>query len=131
MKVKSHAEVANIPDPKQRYLVELGSEKEEDANQCIDDASAEVVAMLRPLWSGTTNSSSGITFSINTSTRNAVGLEDPLTKAIHAYLVDSALAKYYVSVAQGTLAAAHNAKLPAEITVINELAYRKIDPTYS
>ena len=27
MKVKSHAEVATIEDPKQRYLVELGAER--------------------------------------------------------------------------------------------------------
>ena len=138
MKVKSHAEVASMADPAARYLAELGTEKEQEASQCINDASAEVVALLRPLLSGsvdttgtdTFDDSSDIVFTLDVTSRKAAGLGSPLAKAIHAYIVDSAMAKYYISVAQGSLAQAHNARLASEITVINELCYRKQDPKY-
>lgn len=134
MKVKSHAEVASIPDATQRYLAELGTEKEPEAHQCINDAAAEVAALLRPLDGTFTGSatddydaSSDLSFSIDVTSRKPIAT--PLTKAVHAYIVDSALAKFYVAVSRPELAERHNGRMALDMATINRLLYTKNNPT--
>ena len=140
MKVKSHAEVAVIADPTERYLAELGTEKEQEAQQCITDAATEVHSVLRAFlggFSGTETASDAydttatITYVLKVTARKAPGLAAPLAKAVHAYIVDSALGKFYASVSRPELAERHNAQLPAEISVIENLIYRRTNPTYA
>lgn len=139
MKVKSHAEVASIADPKARYLAELGTEKEEEANQDITDAVAEVESILRPFLAannGTETASdayddtNAITFTLSVTDRKADGMAAPLTKAVHAYIVDSALEKFYTSVAQPDLAQRHLAQQSAALPFIENILYRRKNPTY-
>lgn len=138
MKVKSHAEVASIADDKARYLAELGAEKVEEANQCITDAAMEVATQLRRLLtfsSGTEtaadtyDTTATITYTLSVSARKSNGLALILAKAIHAYLVDSALSKYYVSANHAELAAPHAAALAAQKGYIDALCYTKVEPS--
>lgn len=140
MKVKSHAEVASIPDEKERYLAELGTEKAEEAQQCITDAATEIGSILRPFLSGfsgtkiatdTYDTTATITYTLSVTPRKAPGLADALTKAIHAYIVDSALEKFYTSVSRPDLAQRHLSAVAPALTFIENLLYRRKSPTYT
>lgn len=138
MKVKVHAETASIADDKARYLAELGTEKTEEANQCITDAAMEVASQMRRLLtfvSGTETATDGyettgtMTYTLSVSVRKARGLAQYLAKAIHAYIVDSALSKYYVSVNHADLATPHSAAIAAQRGYIEALCYTKVEPS--
>lgn len=140
MRVKSHAEVASIADPTERYLAEAGTEKTEELNQCITDATAEATAALRTFMTGFGDAltaddyydtTEDITFALSVTERKAAGLSEALAKAIHAYIVESALDKFYTSVARPELAQRHAARLATALSVIDNLIYRRSQPTYS
>lgn len=140
MKVKSHAEVASAEDEMLRYLSELGGEKAQEAQQGITDAAVEVSAVLRPFLSGFTGAETAtdtydttatISYQLSVTARKSPGLADAMTKAVHAYIVDSALDKFYTSVSRQDLAERHRAKLPAELTAISSLLHHRTAPTYS
>jgi hypothetical protein len=140
MRVKSHAEVSVLPDPQERFRAELGTEKLQEANQCITDAATEIHSVLRTFLTGFSGAETAtdsydttatISYTFSVTERKAPGLADTLTKAIHAYIVDSALEKYYSSVSRVDFAERHRAQLPSEITVINNLLYRRKNPTYT
>lgn len=140
MKVTSHQEVALIDDDTQRYLAELGSEKEESANQCINDAAAEVAAVLRPFRAATTGTETAgdayseaatITFVLSVPPRKASGMAKALADLIHPYIVDSALDKFYVSVSHPELAERHRARLAPALTLMTGILRRRNAPTYT
>ena len=138
MKVKSHAEVALIADPKERYLAELGTEKEQEAQQCITDAATEVRSVLRQSLLETASSSAtdpydtgAITYPLSVTARKAPGLADALAKAIHAYIVDSALDKFYTSVSRADFAERHRARTASALTVISNIIYHRANPAYT
>ena len=139
MKVKSHAEVAAIADPKERYLAELGSEKEQEANQCINDAVIELRSVLRPYLgqSATTpvtdayDTTAEIDFSFSLTARKSPGFADDMAKALHPYIVDSALHKFYMSVSRPDIAERHAARLAGELAVIDSIVHRKFIPIYT
>lgn len=139
MKVKSHAEVALLADPKERYLAELGTEKEEEAQQCITDAATEAQSMLRQFIPGTAAASAtdaydttaAIAYALEVTPRKASGLADPLAKALHAYIVDAALDKFYTSVSRPDFAERHRTRLASDLTVISNLIYHRTAPAYA
>jgi hypothetical protein len=140
MKVKSHAEVALIVDEKERYLAELGSEKVEEAQQDITDAAAEIASILRPFLTfsagtetatDTYDTTATITYVLSVTSRKSPGLANALMKAIHAYIVDSALEKFYNSVSRTDLAQRHLAQQSAALPFIENLLYRRKSPTYT
>ena len=140
MRVKSHAEVAAIDDDKARYLAELGTEKVEEANQCINDAAAEVAAVLRPFHAAVTGTETAgdaydttaeIAFVLSVTGRKAPGMAKALADLIHPYIVDAALDKFYTSVAHPELAERHRAKLPTALAAIQGILYRRKAPTYT
>lgn len=139
MKVTSHAEVAAIADAKVRYLAELGSEKEQLAQQAITDTSVEVLSVLRRYIDGTSGDgaasndydASDISYTLSVSSRKSAGLAEPLTKAVHDYMRESALAKYYDSVSQVEMAQRHRARIVTPLATMHSLLYRKDEPQYN
>lgn len=105
--VKSHIDAAVIVDATERYMVEAGSEKAEQIHQCISDAFGEALILLRrfleqnSITTGGTSSYDGegdleLTFDI--SDRRAHYFAETLTPAVHAFVVDAALGKYYATI---------------------------------
>lgn len=141
IKVTSHAEVATVEDAKLRYLYEAGTEKAEQIHQCITDAYADAGALMRPFAQGTptasvsaddTYSSSGdLVFVMSLTSRKAANLETPLTAALHKYIVDDALAKFYKGVNHAALQQIHEGQLKSDISSIEALVYRRMKPAYS
>lgn len=136
MRVKSQEELAPIVDDRERYVAEIGSEKLEEVNQCITNASVEVTTMLLPFLSGTAGSSSAtdnydtanLTYTLSVAELPSPNFAADLTKALHAYIVDSALSKYYISVSRAPLAEAHAARLQALSIFIRNLIYYRPMP---
>lgn len=131
MKVKSHAQMVAMSDPKQRYLAELGSEKHEEAGQCISDAASGALALMHPLAKGSGTGGyaviGSITFTLNLTSRKS-GVQEPLKAALHTYIVDGALARYYGAVNQPSLAQMHAARLADDGAAIEMLLFRKSEP---
>ena len=140
MKVTSHAEVASIEDDKARYLAELGSEKEQLAQQCITDAATEVHSVLRRFlagFSGTETAADSydttatITYTLSVTARKSPGMADALAKAVHAYIVDSALARFYDGVSRPDFAERHRSNLAFELAVMDNILYKRKNPSYA
>ena len=138
MQLRSHAEVAFIPDDRERYLAELGTEKFQLAQQFITDAATEVRSAFRAVIPGLPDAlsanddfdTSDIVFTMLATERKSPGLADALAKAIHAYIADSALGRFYESVSRPELAKSHKDRLAADLAVISGLVYTKSFPTY-
>ena len=142
IKVKNHHEAALIPDSKERYLVEAGTEKVQELHQCITDAFADASALMRAETIGTTSAQSetenddytstgDLSFVMNFSDRKAPGLKTPLASALHKYVVDNALARYYKAVSHMALSQARESELAKDISTIENLIYHRSNPTYS
>ena len=142
MKVKNHHEAALIPDSKERYLVEAGTEKLPELHQCITDAFSDASAIVRPFIKSSIESETATGNDTYASTgdlsvvlyltwRKADGLSVPLTAALHKYIVNDALAKFYKAVAHPALTQAREAEIQKDQSTIENLLRRRGNPTYS
>lgn len=136
--VKSHLESASISNAEERYIVQAGTEKIQEIHQCVTDAFSEASAILREFVTGSATllmnddyrSAGDLALALEVSERRAVGLATPLTDAIHKYVVDSAMAKFYRAVSRPEMAERHSASLPADRSNIDVLLYVKQEPVY-
>ena len=71
-----------------------------------------------------------ITYALQVPPRKVPGLADAMAKAIHAYIVDSALGRFYVSVSRPDLAEPHRARLSGEMATMDNILYRRAAPAY-
>lgn len=139
IRVKNQTEVAGIVDDKQRYLAEAGTEKTENLQQCITNAALEISASLRQFLTGYSASTSAndnysagtIIFTFCLTSRKSAGFAENMANAIHEYMVDSAMTKFYTDVSQDGLAAVHLNRLPQSLAVIETLCYRKQPPKHA
>lgn len=138
IRLKSHMEAASISAAEERYIVEAGTEKVEELNQCVTDAFAEVSGIVRPVISAaaqlTANdnyrSSGDLVLSFDLSERKSGGFAAPLADAIHKYVVDSAMSRFYRSVARPVFADSHERMLIPGRANIEAIIYVKNEPTY-
>jgi len=142
MKVKNHHEAALITDSRERYLVEAGTEKLPELHQCITDAFSDASALVRPFIESVSSSASvsgndsysstgDLSVVLEVTSRKANGLTVPLTTALHKYVVDDALAKFYKAVGHSVLGQAREADVAKDIATIEGLIYRRSNPIYS
>lgn len=138
LRVKSHEEAMTIQDPEARYAVEAGTEKLAEVNQCVTDAFSEVSSLLREVLSGTVVSTANdaytatgdLVLSLDVSSRKSPGLAKPLTDALHALAVNSALGRFYRSVGRIDLGDAKMRFAKEMVPAIETLIYTKYKPTY-
>ena len=138
IRVKSHAEAASISDAEERYIVEAGTEKLPEVHQCITDAFAEVSAFVRPFITGSASatandayrSSGDLALALDIPTRKSVALATPLADAIHKYVVDSAMNKFYRAVSRPAMGEPHAQSLASDKANIDVLLYTKQEPVY-
>ena len=138
IRVKSHAEAASISDAEERYIVEAGTEKLPEVHQCITDAFAEVSAFVRPFITGSASatandayrSSGDLALALDIPTRKSIALATPLADAIHKYVVDSAMNKFYRAVSRPAMGEPHAQSLASDKANIDVLLYTKQEPVY-
>lgn len=138
-RLKSHLEVATIEPADLRYKIEAGAEKDDELYQSLQDAHNALVHICRRFITPVTEttgsddletSDDSYVYNLTLSARREQTIAGPLAKAMHAYLVDSVLNKFYISVSQDALANAHERKMLAKQGEIEDLLYTKMQPTY-
>lgn len=136
IRVKSHIDCETIVDATERYKVEAGTEKEEQVQQCITDAFGDVLQLLRRFLAdnltiiGTKtvyDGTSDLQLPLRVSDRRAHYLLLTLAPAVHAYVVDFALAKYYATI-RPVFAGPYTSRLAGEAAAIETIIYTKQPP---
>lgn len=137
LRTKSHYEVSNlILDAEARYRVEAGAEKQEDILRCIDEGHSR---LLHRCWrylsevlveegDNVLYSPQEYRVSLVLSERRAVGKEKPLSEAMHTFVVEYALSKFYSDVSQQELSNKHSVLAMEAGDRIDNLLYTKLPP---
>lgn len=133
---KSHLGVANIKDPETRDNVRAGIEKMEEIEHCIIDAFGQLARrcyrFLRPNIQKTYDDEAIIpptyTYEFVMSERRAEGRAEPLTAAMHAFVVQYALTKFYSTVSNSELSNKYSLEALDTANRIDELLYTKVPP---
>lgn len=133
---KSHLEVQDIQDPAQRYNARAGLDKEEEIYRCFLEGMAQArhkcLRFLREQYVESTDDapvySDSSVFEFAFSERRALNKAEPLTAALHALVVQYALAKFYSTVNQVELSNKHSLLAVEAGNKIDELLYTKQPP---
>lgn len=133
---KSHYEVAEIQDVEARYRAEAGTEKQEEIMRCINEGIAQARhRCLRYLdetivdrADNTMNIDEEHTFFFPISERRAIGKAEPLSAALHSFVVHYALSKFYSTVSQIELSNKHSLQAVEVGNDIDNLLYTKQPP---
>lgn len=133
---KSHLEVAGISEADARYRVEAGSEKTDEIERDIITSLAYLdnidIRYLNVDMTCMAENNAGlpdtIIIDLLFSERRLDGKVQPLTDAIHAFLVDNTLALFYASVSQGDLQTKRAGLAAADATLIENLIFKKKAP---
>lgn len=136
VRTNSHREVAGVEDPDARYRAEAGTEKQGEIRRCILDACARLEGrcsrFLDNSYMDFSDNSSGwpeaFVFDFAVSERRAVGKAAPLTGAMHNFMVEYALSKFYSIVNQGELSNKHSLLAIDEGNAIDQILYTKQPP---
>lgn len=134
--LKSFLEVKSIPDPALRASVIADEEKVDEVDRDIMVADSELrKALIKWLTSDTTASENDaldlgtkITYTFTIAPRRANRIASGLSDSIHAYLVDSALVKFYISVNKQDYAKVHSEKSQLALRDIMSILHFKIPP---
>lgn len=133
---KSHSEVSVITDAEARYKVEAGTEKKDELERDLITA----LSMLNPhisryLVSDFTEDADNeaalpdtIVFEFSFAERRLDGKMQPLTDAIHAFLVDCTLGLFYASVAHTEFQTKRTQMAAADAQLVEQLIYTKRPP---
>ena len=132
----SHREVAEIPDIDARYRAEAGSEKMEEINRCLTEALGRLTHrcnrfLIESYSSGandTVSMSASYNFEFNFTERRAANKAEPLAAAMHDFVVEYALSKFYSYVSQGELSNKHAMQAISTGNLLEELLYIKNPP---
>lgn len=133
---KSHFEVASITDAEARYKAEAGTDKQEEVERALTSARASLDQLmykyLVPDLDTEAINQPGVpqylTYFLRMSDRRAAGKAQPLADAMHSYLVNLTLAKFYHSVDQEKLAGTREGLAAADAQLINTLINSKQPP---
>lgn len=130
---KSHLEVANITEAELRYKAEVGSEKMDEvmtniylADGRVREMTSEYLVDPTPV---DTYDTEHLIYNFSLAPRRLKNSLPALQREIHAYIVESALALFYIAVDQVTLAEKHQALANSIQTLIQSIIYTKAAPT--
>lgn len=134
---KSHLGVQNIPDPEARYNVRAGLDKEDEIVRCILEGIAQVEhRCARFLYETITSAVDNIgnplpesyEFNFDLSERRAANKAEPLTAAMHNFIVQYALAKFNSTVNQMDVSNKYSLQAIETGNNIENLLYSKQPP---
>lgn len=138
MKNKSHQEAALVADPEQRYLIEAGTEKDDELIRCIINSVSVVRARCSRFLAGCEpvdcdnmpglDAESRVTFLFGYSARRSPSAAKTVTDRIHSFMVDYSLALFYEGTKQADSAAVRRAEADRAIAEIEYLLYDKGAP---
>lgn len=134
---KSHTELAQLPS-EQRYLLEAGSDKEDEINRCIVEAYAilqENLSRFLSLSPSVEDASTDdasiadvLVLDFEYSGRRLAGREQSLADECLAYLTDATLSNFYLSVGSDEMAKKHAEMATNKLQFIMRMLYTKLPP---
>lgn len=136
MRAVSHREVAEIADAEARYRAEAGSEKTDELYRCIDDAhkrlSARCMRFLKATYKRKVDNlrdiPSSYIYEFSLSERRAINKAEGLIDAMHTFLLEYAMSKFYSIVSQGELSNKHSLLAIEAGNLIDQLLFTKQPP---
>jgi len=135
LRSKSHYEVSQITDAEARYKVEAGSEKMDEVTRCISEAASRLHGRCRRFLKEflSRNMDNTVFFPdkyvVNLVLSERRGLnKESIAEAMHTFLVEYALSKFYVSMSQQELSNKHSLLAVDAGNLIDELLYTKLPP---
>lgn len=143
---KSHQEVADIADVKQKYHVEAGTDKDEDVKRSLQEAihmlknvcrdflissSSETTTEVDDSLEGITEESE-IELELHLSgRRDGILQAEDLANVIHSYVVNKALELFYGNTPIKELAQLHMTRAAESEAKLRGMLYRKRKPDYT
>lgn len=136
IRVKSHRDVATIENVEARYLIEAGTEKDDEIYAGIVNANDSLKMLLHTFLvdcvidytDDQVQAPESYIYELDLTPRRAVGKAQPLADAMHEYLVHAALMRVYEAVNGTELRAKHEAAANAAAGQITTLLYTKARP---
>ena len=140
--VKSFMNTARVKDPADQYAVRAGEENSKEVDQCLQDAFSSLKAVCRPFLA-TTNDTAGNdaldanigvtdqTLTFDVTVRRTANFADALAQAMHQYLVNASLRRFYTTAMMPDLVSAYTAGEAEAYNTIKGLLYRKAEPIYT
>lgn len=133
---KSHQETAGILDVEERYRVEAGEHKVEELRRCLSEVSSilsrTVSRYLVDCYHQHADNDSclpeTLVYDFDLSERRMINKAQPLSDAMHSFIVHYVLAKYYATVNQTELSNKHSALTQDSASLIEEILYTKRPP---
>ena len=133
---KSHYEVANVTDAETRYRIEAGSEKKDEIIRCINEGVSRLYhrcwRYLKEDWKeyadNTTSLPDVFPVELVLAERRAIGKAEPLKEAMHTFVVEYALSKFYSDMAMQDISNKHSMLALDAEKRIEDLLYKKLPP---
>lgn len=134
---RSHHEVSAITDAEARYRAEAGTEKMQEITRCVGEGVQRLASRCRRYLdhypSSVADDAPGepqtYVFEFRMSERRALGKTEPLTKAMHDFVVEYALAKFYSTVSQSDLSNKHSLEAIETGNQLDAILLEKLPPT--
>ena len=140
IKSKSFMNTERIKDPDDRYAVRAAEENEAEVWQALQESWRSLMTLCRPFLASTSDTAGNDTLSISStnktlqfdlSERRTSNIGDSLAQAIHSYLSNGTLRRFYTSAAMADLMGMYAQGETAARDEIVILLYKKSEPVYS
>lgn len=136
MRAVSHKEVEGVADVEERYRIEAGSEKMDEIHRCLSDAFAKLSHRCSRFIKRSYTQEADNVHSIpqiyhlefSFSERRALNKGAELVNAMHNFVLEYALSKFYLIVNQGDLSNKHSLLAIDEGNVIDQMLMTKMPP---
>lgn len=140
IRIKSQMNTERIKDPEERYAVRAGEENNAEVMESLQEAWRAMKGLCRRFLATTDdttgsdifdNSTTDKTLSLDVTVRRSSNIGEPLAQAMHNYLVNGTLRRFYTSAVMADLVTLYGAAENAARDEIVLLLYRKLEPVYT
>lgn len=140
IRIKSQMNTERIKDPDERYAVRAGEENNAEVMESLQEAWRAMKGLCRRFLVTTDdatgsdifdNSTTDKTLSLDVTERRTSNIGEALSQAMHNYLVNGTLRRFYTSAVMADLVTLYASAENAARDEIVLLLYRKLEPVYS
>jgi len=139
LRIKSQMNTERIKDAGDRYAVRAAEHNDDEVMEGLQEAWRTLIAVCRRFLAATDDTAGSDTFgtgttdktlSFDVTQRRSSNIGDALAQAIHEYLVDGTLRRFYSSAVMPDLVTLYGAAEKAALDAIMNLIYRKMEPAW-
>ena len=140
IRIKSQMNTERIKDAEERYAVRAAEDNNAEVMEGLQEQWRSLLALCRRFLDSTNDTAGNDTFSTSTTdktlsfdvtARRTSNIADALAQAIHTYLVNGTLRRFYTSAVMPDLVTLYGAAENASRDEIVNLLYRKLEPIYT